>query len=168
MFSEKYAQAFSGRDEKVVDELKSELFALPCGGLGVDVDLVWNIKQSPEACLSAVGVLLELTEKVATSHLSNAFALVRPPGHHAEAIRPLWVKSSEQSRPFRGFTVLGYRKKINYCFARKVRTCGLCAWNLVRFTKKPIENLVFVGNILWKTQEIHDLRKKSKICPRKP
>ena len=40
------------------------------------------------ACLAAGG-LLEAVEKVASGKIANAFALVRPPGHHAEKSRAM-------------------------------------------------------------------------------
>lgn len=40
--------------------------------------------RSYEAALLAVGGLLQAVDAVVTGPLSNAFALVRPPGHHAE------------------------------------------------------------------------------------
>ena len=40
--------------------------------------------KSFEAALFAVGGLLELTEQVLADQLESGFALVRPPGHHAE------------------------------------------------------------------------------------
>ena len=45
--------------------------------------------QSFNAALAAAGGLISLTEKVLDGELSNGFALVRPPGHHAEASRPM-------------------------------------------------------------------------------
>jgi len=41
--------------------------------------------QSYEAALLAAGGLIELTKATLEGHLDNGFALVRPPGHHAEA-----------------------------------------------------------------------------------
>ncbi|XP_033103185.1 histone deacetylase 4-like [Anneissia japonica] len=57
---------------------------LPCGGLGVDSDTVWNDYNSSGAARMAVGCVTELAFKVSTGSLKNGFALVRPPGHHAE------------------------------------------------------------------------------------
>jgi len=39
---------------------------------------------SATLCLQATGSVIELAFKVATGELSNGFAVVRPPGHHAE------------------------------------------------------------------------------------
>ncbi|XP_075033351.1 histone deacetylase 5 isoform X2 [Mixophyes fleayi] len=57
---------------------------LPCGGIGVDSDTVWNELYSPAAVRTAVGSLLELAVQVASGELKNGFAVIRPPGHHAE------------------------------------------------------------------------------------
>uniref|UniRef100_A0A672UTX5 Histone deacetylase n=1 Tax=Strigops habroptila TaxID=2489341 RepID=A0A672UTX5_STRHB len=57
---------------------------LPCGGIGVDSDTVWNELHSPSAVRTAVGCLLELAFKVAAGEIRNGFAVIRPPGHHAE------------------------------------------------------------------------------------
>ncbi|XP_022087255.1 histone deacetylase 4-like isoform X3 [Acanthaster planci] len=57
---------------------------LPCGGLGVDNDTVWNDLHSPSAARIASGSVIELAFKVAAGELKNGFAVVRPPGHHAE------------------------------------------------------------------------------------
>lgn len=59
--------------------------SLPCGGLGVDGDTIWNEMHSANAARVAVGCVVELAFKVASGELKNGFALVRPPGHHAEA-----------------------------------------------------------------------------------
>ncbi|NXW04539.1 HDAC4 deacetylase, partial [Fregetta grallaria] len=37
----------------------------------------------------AVGCVIELVFKVATGELKNGFAVVRPPGHHAEESTPM-------------------------------------------------------------------------------
>uniref|UniRef100_A0A8C2E836 Histone deacetylase n=1 Tax=Cyprinus carpio TaxID=7962 RepID=A0A8C2E836_CYPCA len=57
---------------------------LPCGGIGVDSDTVWNEMHSSGAVRMAVGCVIELAFKVAAGELKNGFAVVRPPGHHAE------------------------------------------------------------------------------------
>uniref|UniRef100_A0A8D0ASR4 Histone deacetylase n=1 Tax=Sander lucioperca TaxID=283035 RepID=A0A8D0ASR4_SANLU len=57
---------------------------LPCGGIGVDSDTVWNEMHSSAAVRMAVGSVIELAFRVASAELKNGFAVVRPPGHHAE------------------------------------------------------------------------------------
>ncbi|XP_046841297.1 histone deacetylase 4-like isoform X2 [Xenia sp. Carnegie-2017] len=58
---------------------------LPCSGLGVDADTIWNEAHSANAARMAVGCVTELAYKIASRDLKNGFAVVRPPGHHAEA-----------------------------------------------------------------------------------
>ncbi|TPP67463.1 Histone deacetylase [Fasciola gigantica] len=60
------------------------LCKLSCGGLGVDSDTVWNPSATARAARLATGQVLCLAHKVAKHELRNGFALVRPPGHHAE------------------------------------------------------------------------------------
>ncbi|OCT60034.1 hypothetical protein XELAEV_18046053mg [Xenopus laevis] len=71
--------------KNILGTLSQKLYAvLPCGGIGVDSDTVWNELHSPPAVRTAVGCLLELVYKVASEELKNGFAVIRPPGHHAE------------------------------------------------------------------------------------
>ncbi|XP_073428879.1 histone deacetylase 5 isoform X2 [Dendrobates tinctorius] len=71
--------------KNLLGPLSQKMYAvLPCGGIGVDSDTVWNEFHSPPAVRTAVGSLLELTFKVASGELKNGFAVIRPPGHHAE------------------------------------------------------------------------------------
>ncbi|KAM9710467.1 histone deacetylase 4 isoform 2-T2 [Menidia menidia] len=62
---------------------------LPCGGIGVDNDTIWNEVHSSSAARLAVGSVVELVFKVASGELKNGFAIVRPPGHHAEESSPM-------------------------------------------------------------------------------
>ncbi|XP_051260381.1 histone deacetylase 4 isoform X6 [Dicentrarchus labrax] len=62
---------------------------LPCGGMGVDSDTIWNEVHSSSAARLAVGSVVELVFKVASAELKNGFAVVRPPGHHAEESTPM-------------------------------------------------------------------------------
>ncbi|KPP61175.1 hypothetical protein Z043_120758 [Scleropages formosus] len=55
----------------------------------VDNDTVWNELHSSSAARLAVGSVLELVFKVASGELRNGFAVVRPPGHHAEESSPM-------------------------------------------------------------------------------
>ncbi|XP_012993566.3 histone deacetylase 7 isoform X3 [Esox lucius] len=63
-------------------------FRLPCGGLGVDDDTVWNETHTSTASRLAAGSVTELALKVAQGELKNGFAVVRPPGHHAAHNNP--------------------------------------------------------------------------------
>ncbi|XP_013887081.1 histone deacetylase 7 isoform X2 [Austrofundulus limnaeus] len=62
---------------------------LPCGGVGVDVDTVWNEQHTAVASQIAAGCVTDLALKVAQRELKNGFAVVRPPGHHATRSSPL-------------------------------------------------------------------------------
>lgn len=71
--------------KKLLGPITQKMCALlPCGGLGVDSDTVWNEMHSSSAVRMAVGCVIELSFKVAAGELKNGFAVVRPPGHHAE------------------------------------------------------------------------------------
>uniref|UniRef100_A0A3Q1G3W3 Histone deacetylase n=1 Tax=Acanthochromis polyacanthus TaxID=80966 RepID=A0A3Q1G3W3_9TELE len=64
--------------------------SLPClSGYRVDSDTIWNEVHSSSAARLAVGSVVELVFKVATGELKNGFAVVRPPGHHAEESTPM-------------------------------------------------------------------------------
>ncbi|XP_070588360.1 histone deacetylase 4 isoform X2 [Erythrolamprus reginae] len=74
---------------KLLGSLTSLFVRLPCGGIGVDNDTIWNEVHSFSAARLAVGCVIELVFKVATGELKNGFAVVRPPGHHAEESTPM-------------------------------------------------------------------------------
>ncbi|XP_060049548.1 histone deacetylase 4 isoform X2 [Erinaceus europaeus] len=75
--------------KKLLGSLTSVFVRLPCGGIGVDSDTIWNEAHSSGAARLAVGCVVELVFKVATGELKNGFAVVRPPGHHAEENTPM-------------------------------------------------------------------------------
>ncbi|XP_051854538.1 histone deacetylase 4 isoform X2 [Antechinus flavipes] len=75
--------------KKLLGSLTSMFVRLPCGGVGVDSDTIWNEVHSSGAARLAVGCVVELVFKVATGELKNGFAVVRPPGHHAEESTPM-------------------------------------------------------------------------------
>lgn len=54
-----------------------------------DYDSIYLNANSFESGLYAVGSLIELMEAVIQDHVKNAFAIIRPPGHHAEADMPM-------------------------------------------------------------------------------
>uniref|UniRef100_A0A8C1YBU8 Histone deacetylase n=1 Tax=Cyprinus carpio TaxID=7962 RepID=A0A8C1YBU8_CYPCA len=68
--------------QKLDSSVISMFVRLPCGGIGVDSDTVWNEVHSSSAARLAVGSVVELVFKVASRELKNGFAVVRPPGHH--------------------------------------------------------------------------------------
>ncbi|KAK3511436.1 hypothetical protein QTP70_008680 [Hemibagrus guttatus] len=71
--------------KKLLGPITQKMYAvLPCGGIGVDSDTVGNEMHSSGAVRMAVGCVIELAFKVAAGELKNGFAVVRPPGHHAE------------------------------------------------------------------------------------
>lgn len=75
--------------QKLDSSLTSVFVRLPCGGVGVDSDTIWSEVHSSGAARLAVGCVVELAFKVATGELKNGFAVVRPPGHHAEESTPM-------------------------------------------------------------------------------
>ncbi|XP_077580078.1 histone deacetylase 7 [Stigmatopora nigra] len=62
---------------------------LPCGGVGVDNDTIWNESHTSTASRMAAGSVVELAVRVAKGELKNGFAVVRPPGHHADPSNPM-------------------------------------------------------------------------------
>ncbi|XP_028928530.1 histone deacetylase 7 isoform X4 [Ornithorhynchus anatinus] len=70
---------------KLAGILSQRMFVmLPCGGVGVDTDTIWNEMHSSNAARWAAGSVTDLAFKVAARELKNGFAVVRPPGHHAD------------------------------------------------------------------------------------
>ncbi|RWS15671.1 histone deacetylase 4-like protein [Dinothrombium tinctorium] len=69
---------------KLTDLPIKSFVMLPCGGIGVDSDTTWNELHTASASRMAAGCVIELSMKVALGEIKNGFAIVRPPGHHAE------------------------------------------------------------------------------------
>uniref|UniRef100_A0A8C9WVP6 histone deacetylase n=1 Tax=Sander lucioperca TaxID=283035 RepID=A0A8C9WVP6_SANLU len=77
-------------NRKLAGILSQRLFVmLPCGGVGVDIDTIWNELHTSVASRIAAGCVTDLALKVAQGELKNGFAVVRPPGHHANHSSPL-------------------------------------------------------------------------------
>ncbi|KAI9521106.1 hypothetical protein NQZ68_010809 [Dissostichus eleginoides] len=77
-------------NRKLAGILSERIFVmLPCGGVGVDIDTVWNELHTWVASRVAAGCVTDLALKVAQGKLKNGFAVVRPPGHHANHSSPL-------------------------------------------------------------------------------
>nr|CAH8838149.1 unnamed protein product [Trichobilharzia regenti] len=61
------------------------LCRLACGGVGVDSDTAWHTAgHTAHAARLAAGCVVDLACRVMLGQCPNGFALVRPPGHHAE------------------------------------------------------------------------------------
>lgn len=58
----------------------------PCRGLALasDLDNPWNPKYTALACRAAVACCFEMASAIVTGKIRNGFAIVRPPGSHAE------------------------------------------------------------------------------------
>uniref|UniRef100_UPI0037E83FF1 histone deacetylase 7-like isoform X1 n=2 Tax=Semicossyphus pulcher TaxID=241346 RepID=UPI0037E83FF1 len=77
-------------NRKLTGILSQRMFVmLPCGGVGVDIDTIWNELHTSAASRIAAGCVTDLALKVAQGELKNGFAVVRPPGHHASHSSPL-------------------------------------------------------------------------------
>uniref|UniRef100_A0A8C6Q237 Histone deacetylase n=1 Tax=Nothobranchius furzeri TaxID=105023 RepID=A0A8C6Q237_NOTFU len=77
-------------NRKLAGMLSQRFFVmLPCGGVGVDNDTIWNESHTSTASRMAAGSVVELSFRVAKGELKNGFAVVRPPGHHAESSNPM-------------------------------------------------------------------------------
>ncbi|KAI8099128.1 uncharacterized protein BX664DRAFT_320468 [Halteromyces radiatus] len=57
---------------------------MTCGELGIAVDTTFHPAYSSLSAKVAAGALISLVDAVVEGDLKNGFALIRPPGHHAE------------------------------------------------------------------------------------
>ncbi|KAL0081559.1 hypothetical protein F4703DRAFT_1776490 [Phycomyces blakesleeanus] len=57
---------------------------MTCGELGIAVDTTFHPLHSSLAARVAAGALINLVTPIVEGRLHNGFALIRPPGHHAE------------------------------------------------------------------------------------
>ncbi|XP_060931244.1 histone deacetylase 7 [Limanda limanda] len=77
-------------NRKLAGILSQRMFVmLPCRGVGVDNDTIWNESHTSTAARMAAGSVVELACRVAKGELKNGFAVVRPPGHHADPSNPM-------------------------------------------------------------------------------
>ncbi|KAK7109123.1 histone deacetylase 4-like isoform X3 [Littorina saxatilis] len=82
-----YAEIFGGNPynrQRLMENLPMRFCFLLCGGIGVDSDTVWNDMHTSTAARMAAGCVTEMAARVVSGDLKNGFAIVRPPGHHAE------------------------------------------------------------------------------------
>ncbi|BFZ01040.1 hypothetical protein BsWGS_04077 [Bradybaena similaris] len=90
--TETYSLIFGGNPynrQKLYESSSKKFCLLYCGGVGVDSDTVWNEVYTATAARTAAGCVIELACRVAAGDLKNGFAVVRPPGHHAEQDTPM-------------------------------------------------------------------------------
>eukprot|EP00127_Corallochytrium_limacisporum_P004821 Clim_evm4s183 gene=Clim_evmTU4s183 len=66
-----------------------DLEVMECGGPGIACDTVFNKFTSPYAARLSAGALLNVVESVVKGETRNGFAVVRPPGHHADCAEAL-------------------------------------------------------------------------------
>eukprot|EP00122_Pirum_gemmata_P015483 Pgem_evm1s14470 len=57
---------------------------MECGGSGVATDTVFNGEDTSMASRMAAGCIVSLAYAITKDVLNNGFAVIRPPGHHAE------------------------------------------------------------------------------------
>lgn len=98
---------------------------LPCGGVGVDSDTTWNELNTAPAARMAVGCVVELAFKTALGDIKNGFAVVRPPGHHAETNQAMGfcffnsvaiaTRLLQQKLDVRKILILDWVRIINIC-----------------------------------------------------
>lgn len=73
-------------DQTTVDGANISLTSsLSCGGKGTAEDTYFNGEVTAMAARLACGSVIELVTKIVLGSLQNGFAIVRPPGHHAES-----------------------------------------------------------------------------------
>ena len=68
-----------------IEASRASFLRLACGGVGVDLDTTWNENHTAAAARMAAGCVIDLAFKTAKNDNKNGFAVVRPPGHHAES-----------------------------------------------------------------------------------
>lgn len=84
--SESHAMLFGTNqlNRQKLDTSRVSFVRLSCGGVGVDLDTTWNEFHTAAAARMAAGCVIDLAFKTAKGDIQNGFAVVRPPGHHAE------------------------------------------------------------------------------------
>ncbi|KAF7723742.1 Histone deacetylase [Apophysomyces ossiformis] len=76
---------FSNASDTAIPISPPELvYQMSCGELGIAVDTTFHPLHSSISARIAAGALINLVDQIVQGHLRNGFALIRPPGHHAE------------------------------------------------------------------------------------
>ncbi|KAL6995076.1 Histone deacetylase 5 [Sarracenia purpurea var. burkii] len=73
----------------LIKNISSKMFDKRRERIAAKYNSIYFNEGSSEAAYLAAGSVLEVTEKVARGDLDSAFAIVRPPGHHAEEDEPM-------------------------------------------------------------------------------
>ncbi|XP_058180770.1 histone deacetylase 5 isoform X2 [Rhododendron vialii] len=73
----------------LIKNISSEKFDSRRERIAAKYNSIYFNEGSSEAAYLAAGSVLEVAEKVAKGELDSAFAIVRPPGHHAEENEPM-------------------------------------------------------------------------------
>jgi acetoin utilization deacetylase AcuC-like enzyme len=76
-----------GENNVLLQQLPSPpdlLHKMNCGELGIAIDTTYHPLHSRKAAKLSAGGLIELADAVVHGQVKNGFALIRPPGHHAE------------------------------------------------------------------------------------
>lgn len=84
LFGSNQCQMAANRQKFESASPSASFVRLSCGGVGVDLDTTWNEHHTAIAARMAAGCVIDLAMKTAKGDLKNGFAVVRPPGHHAE------------------------------------------------------------------------------------
>ncbi|KAL3513061.1 hypothetical protein ACH5RR_025778 [Cinchona calisaya] len=71
-----------------IKDISSKKFDSQRDRISASFNSIYFNRGSSEAACLAAGSVVEVAEKVAKGELDSAFAIVRPPGHHAEANEP--------------------------------------------------------------------------------
>ncbi|XP_031625009.1 histone deacetylase 4 isoform X4 [Contarinia nasturtii] len=84
--TENHANLFGSNqlNRQKMESSRTSFVRLACGGVGVDLDTTWNENFTGTAARMAAGCVIDLAFKTAKRDITNGFAVVRPPGHHAE------------------------------------------------------------------------------------
>ncbi|GKA87725.1 histone deacetylase 5 [Tanacetum coccineum] len=88
--ADKYIAAVHSDDHiNLIKTISYESTAKQRNKLAEKYDSIYFNEGSSESAYLAAGSVVEAAEKVAKGELNSAFAIVRPPGHHAEKSKPM-------------------------------------------------------------------------------
>ncbi|XP_063933322.1 histone deacetylase 7-like [Zophobas morio] len=82
--SSSHVESFGGKKYGGAEKQPKDLRRMQCGGSGLATDTVFNGEDTSLASRVAAGCVVSLMFAVVKNVVTNGFAVVRPPGHHAE------------------------------------------------------------------------------------